>query len=39
MSALFAGRLKVINVGLVAFAEAIVAGGGAATQLDWAPPG
>jgi hypothetical protein len=38
MSALFAGALSVLNVGIAGFADAIRQRGGAATQLDWAPP-
>jgi len=35
---LFDQELQVLNVGLPAFAEAIAAAGGKATQIDWAPP-
>ena len=38
MKQLFQQDLKVINVGLRDFAENIVAAGGAATHLSWAPP-
>ncbi len=38
MSALFARPLSVLNVGLASFADAIAQRGGAAAQLDWAPP-
>ncbi len=35
---LFEQELQVLNVGLPAFADAITAAGGKATQIDWAPP-
>src|SRR5439155_16094399 len=38
MSALFAKELSVLNLGIAGFADAIKSRGGAATQLDWAPP-
>ena len=38
MSALFSKPVSVINVGLAAFAEAIVQRGGEALQLEWTPP-
>jgi len=38
VSALFARPLSVLNVGLASFADAIAQRGGAAAQLDWAPP-
>jgi hypothetical protein len=38
MSALFSGRLSVLNVGVGSFADAINAGAGEATQIDWVPP-
>jgi hypothetical protein len=39
MSALLDEELQVVNVGLAAFAEAIRSAGGAAIQVEWAPPG
>ena len=36
---LFEEQLQVVNVGLPAFAEAIRSAGGAALQVEWAPPG
>ena len=38
MKPLFQQPLKVVNVGLPAFADDIAAAGGAVTQLRWAPP-
>src|SRR5207248_9743970 len=38
MSALFAKELSVLNLGISRFADAIKSRGGAAAQLDWAPP-
>ena len=38
MNSLFGQPLSVLNVGLASFAEAIGSRGGAATQLEWAPP-
>ena len=38
MSNLFSRPVSVLNVGLASFAEAIRQRGGAATQLEWAPP-
>jgi len=38
MKRLFQQDLKVVNVGLAGFADNIVAAGGSATQLAWAPP-
>ena len=38
MKGLFAQDLRVVNVGLAGFADNIVAAGGSATQLAWAPP-
>lgn len=38
MKPLFQQPLKVVNVGLPAFADDITASGGAVTQLRWAPP-
>ena len=38
MSALFSKPLAVLNVGVGSFADAILARGGTATKLDWAPP-
>lgn len=38
MAKLVERKLGVLNVGLAQFAEAITAAGGAALQLDWAPP-
>ena len=38
MAHLVDGKLGVLNVGLAQFAETIVQAGGAALQLDWAPP-
>ena len=35
---LFPGELSVLNLGIAGFADAIRSRGGAATQLDWAPP-
>jgi hypothetical protein len=35
---LFQEKLHVLNVGLAAFAESIAKAGGAALQIDWAPP-
>ena len=39
MNPLLQEDLQVVNVGLPAFAEAIRTAGGAAMQVDWAPPG
>ena len=39
MNPLFEEQLQVVNVGLPAFAEAILSAGGAALQVEWAPPG
>jgi hypothetical protein len=39
MHALFGRPLRVVNVGLAAFAEPISRSGGTALHLDWAPPG
>jgi hypothetical protein len=36
---LFEEQLEVVNVGLPAFADAIRSAGGAALQVEWAPPG
>ena len=36
---LFEEQLQVVNVGLPAFADAILSAGGAALQVEWAPPG
>jgi hypothetical protein len=38
MSALFTQPLKVLNVGIPSFAEAITAEGAAAVHVDWRPP-
>jgi hypothetical protein len=38
MAHLVDGKPGVLNVGLAQFAEAIVAAGGTALQLDWSPP-
>ncbi len=38
MARLVDGKPGVLNVGLAQFAEAVVAAGGVALQLDWAPP-
>ena len=38
MSSLFSQPLSVLNVGVGAFAEAIVQAGGEAAQVHWAPP-
>jgi hypothetical protein len=38
MSTLFSRPLSVLNVGVGAFADAIRQAGGAATQIEWAPP-
>jgi hypothetical protein len=38
MARLLDGKPGVLNVGLAQFAEAVVAAGGAALQLDWSPP-
>ena len=38
MKKLFEQDLKVVNVGLQGFADNIVAAGGRATHLSWAPP-
>ena len=38
MARLVDGKPGVLNVGLAQFAEAVVAAGGAALQIDWAPP-
>jgi uncharacterized protein DUF1116 len=38
VSTLFDRDLRVINVGIASFADAIRQGGAHATQLDWAPP-
>jgi hypothetical protein len=38
MNSLFGQPLSVLNVGLASFAAAIEQRGGAATQLEWAPP-
>jgi len=38
MNSLFGQPLSVLNVGLASFAQAIAQRGGAATQLEWAPP-
>ena len=38
MARLVERKLGVLNVGLAQFAEAIAGAGGAALQLDWAPP-
>jgi hypothetical protein len=35
---LFSRPVSVLNVGITSFADAIRSRGGAATQLDWAPP-
>src|SRR5204862_7184297 len=35
---LFSRPVSVLNVGIASFADAIRSRGGAATQLDWAPP-
>jgi len=35
---LFTEELQVLNVGLASFAASIVEAGGAATQIEWAPP-
>ena len=39
MSAPLEEELQVVNVGLAGFAETIRLAGGAATQVEWAPPG
>ena len=39
MTALLREELQVVNVGLAGFAEAIRSAGGAAVQVEWAPPG
>ena len=39
MNPLFQEQLQVVNVGLPAFAEAVRSAGGAALQVEWAPPG
>ena len=36
---LFQEQLEVVNVGLPAFADAVRSAGGAALQVEWAPPG
>jgi hypothetical protein len=38
MQALFQEKLHVLNVGLASFAESIARAGGAALQIEWAPP-
>ncbi|MEO8924009.1 MAG: hypothetical protein ABI330_14495, partial [Caldimonas sp.] len=38
MKSLFQQDLRVVNVGLQGFADNIVSAGGAATNLNWAPP-
>jgi hypothetical protein len=38
IQALFQEKLHVLNVGLASFAESIAKAGGAALQIEWAPP-
>ena len=38
MGGLFGGRLRVVNVGLTAFAESIALAGGPVVDVDWTPP-
>jgi hypothetical protein len=38
-AALFGEKLRVLNVGIAAFADSIAATGGEAVQVDWRPPG
>jgi hypothetical protein len=39
MSSLLAGPVRVVNIGLPAFARDLAANGAGVVQLDWAPPG